>query len=201
MINVPALPRIKKGVRVDREDERNIIQMIKAGEFRLFERLIAEYQNALYVFVWRMVRNEDDAKDLCQDTFFKAYKSIKSFREDSKFSSWLFQIGYRKALDLIAKRKRRHAQLSKMEARSEMSGNEKKFELKEVDSLIEQIIDGLHQNYRTAIHLFYREELTYSEIASVMRIPINTVKSHIFRGKEIIREKLARMNKLTKQPT
>jgi len=186
---------------VDKEDERNLIQMIKAGNYRQFERLIAEYQNPLFLFIWRMVRDEDDAKDLCQDTFFKAYKSMKSFREDSKFSSWLFQIGYRKALDFIAKRKRQHTLLNKMVTQSEMSSSEKDFEVKEVDSLIGKIIDSLHQNSRIALHLFYKEEMTYGEIATVMKVPINTVKSHIFRGKEIIREKLVRVNRLTKQPT
>jgi RNA polymerase sigma-70 factor (ECF subfamily) len=187
--------------KVDKEEEKSLIQMIKAGNYRQFERLIAEYQNPLFLFIWRMVRDEDDAKDLCQDTFFKAYKSLKSFREDSKFSSWLFQIGYRKALDLIAKRKRLHILLNKMETRSEMSSSEKDFEVKEANAFIGQIVDGLHQNSRIALHLFYKEEMTYGEIAVVMKVPINTVKSHIHRGKEIIREKLIRMNRLRKQPT
>ena len=186
---------------MDREDEQRLIRIIKAGDYRQFERLIIEYQNALYFFIWRMVRDEDDAKDICQETFFKAYKKIKSYKEESKFSSWLFQIGYRKALDFIARKKRQHAVLSKMETKPEMSGSEKEFEVKEVDSLIGQIIDGLHHKYRTALHLFYKEEMTYREIASVMRIPMNTVKSHIFRGKEIIRDKLSQLNTLNKQPT
>ena len=201
MENIPSLLRDEQGVNVDREDERKLIRMIKAGDYRQFERLIIEYQKALYYFIWRMVRDEDDAKDICQETFFKAYKKIKSYKEESKFSSWLFQIGYRKALDHLAKKKRKYVVLSKMETKSEMSGSEKEFEVKEADSLIGQIIDGLHHKYRTALHLFYREEMTYREIAAVMKIPMNTVKSHIFRGKEIIRDKLSRLNALDKQPT
>lgn len=185
---------------MDKEDEKSLIQMIKAGNYRQFERLIAEYQNPLFLFIWRMVRDEDDARDLCQDTFFNAYKHLKSFREDSKFSSWLFQIGHRKALDLIAKRKRQHALLNKMETRSEMSSSEKDFEVKEADTFIGQIIDGLNQNSRIALHLFYKEEMSYGEIATVMKVPINTVKSHIRRGKGIIREKLIRMDRLRKEP-
>ncbi len=183
-----------------REDEKKLIQKIKAGNFRQFEQFIVEYQNALFVFILRMVRDEDDAKDICQDTFFKAYKKIKSFKEESKFSSWLFKIGYRKALDFMAKRKRLHSVLRKTETKSELSGSEKEFEIKDADSRIGKIIDDLHPNYRTSLHLFYKEEMTYSEIASVMKIPINTVKSHIFRGKEIIRDKLSRLEQWNKQP-
>ena len=195
----PLLDRTEK--KVKREDERELIQAIKAGNYRQFERLIVAYQKPLYIFIWRMVQDEDDAKDMCQDTFFKAYKKIKSFKEKSKFSSWLFQIGYRKALDFLAEKKRQRAALDKMETKSQMTGNEREFEIKQADSAIGKIIDGLQQNHRTALHLFYKEEMTYNEIASVMKIPINTVKSHIHRGKEIIRDKLSRINQWDKQPT
>ena len=195
----PLLDRTE--IKVNKEDERKLIQMIKAGNFRQFERLIEAYQRPLYVFIWKMVQDEDDAKDICQATFFKAYKKIKSFKEKSKFSSWLFQIGYRKASDFIAKKKRQRSALIKMETQSQMAESEKAFEIKQADSAIGKIIDGLHQNHQTALHLFYKEEMTYKEIASVMKVPINTVKSHIHRGKEIIREKLSRMDRLNKQPT
>jgi len=185
---------------VNREDERVLIQTIKAGNYRQFERLIEAYQRPLYLFIWRMVRDEDDAKDICQDTFFKAYKKIKSFKEKSRFSSWLFQIGYRKALDFIARKKRQRTGLDKVKAKSQVSDNEREFEVKQADSAIGKIIDSLQENHRTALHLYYKEEMTYKEIASVMKVPINTVKSHIHRGKEIVREKLSRMGGWNKQP-
>jgi RNA polymerase sigma-70 factor (ECF subfamily) len=186
---------------VNREEETHLIRTIKAGNFRQFERLIAVYQKPLYVFVWRMVQDEDDAKDICQDTFFKAYKKIRSFKEKSKFSSWLFQIGYRKALDFLARKKRQRAVLNRVEAKSDIAGNEKEFEVKQADRTIGKIIDGLQPNHRTALHLFFKEEMTYNEIASVMKVPINTVKSYIHRGKEIVRDKISRMNLWDKQPT
>ena len=115
---------------MNRKEETEIIQATKAGNFRHFERLIVAYQRPLYVFIWRMVQDEDDAKDICQDTFFKAYKKIRSFKEKSKFSSWLFQIGYRKALDFLSKKKRQRTVLEKMEAKSQTAGNEKEFEIR-----------------------------------------------------------------------
>lgn len=186
---------------MNKEDERELIQMIKAGNFRQYERLIVAYQKPLYVFIWRMVQDEDDAKDICQETFFKAYKKIRSFKEKSKFSSWLFQIGYRNALDFIARKKQQRIVFDKMETQSQMASKEEEFEIRQVDSAIGKMIDGLQQNHRIALHLFYKEEMTYNEIASVMKIPINTVKSHIYRGKEIIRDKLSRMDRWNKQPT
>ena len=186
---------------MNKEEERELIRLIKAGNFQQYERLIAAYQRPLYVFIWRMVRDEDDAKDLCQDTFFKAYKKIRSFKEKSKFSSWLFRIGYRKALDFMAKKKRQRTTFARMESRPRLEGNEKEYEVWQEGSAIEKIIDGLQENHKTALYLFYKEEMTYDEIASVMKVPINTVKSHIYRGKERIRDKLSRRNKFTPQPT
>ena len=186
---------------MNKEEERKLIRMIKAGDYQQYERLIMAYQKPLYVFIWRMVRDSDDARDICQDTFFKAYKKIRSFKEKSKFSSWLFQIGYRKALDFLARKKRQRAVLHKMETQSLMASHEDEFTVRQAGSVIGQIIDGLHRNQRTALHLFYKEEMTYGEIAAVMKVPINTVKSHIHRGKEIIRDKVSRENGLNKQPT
>jgi RNA polymerase sigma-70 factor (ECF subfamily) len=185
---------------VNREDEKNVIRAVMDGNYRQFERLIETYQRPLYAFIWRMVRDEDDAKDLCQDTFFKAYKKLKTFKAQSKFSSWLFQIGYRKALDFLAKKKRQQRALERAGAKSQEAGNEREFEVRQADRAIGKIIDNLQEKHRTALHLFYKEEMTYKEIASVMKIPINTVKSHIRRGKEIVREKLSRTGRWNKQP-
>jgi RNA polymerase sigma-70 factor (ECF subfamily) len=80
-----------------KEVDPGLIKRIKQGEYELFDSVIQDYQNPLFAFLYRMVRDADDARDLCQDTFFKAYKYIRSFKEEAKFSTWLFRIGYRLA--------------------------------------------------------------------------------------------------------
>lgn len=157
----------------------------------LFDVVIQEYQNPLFAFLYRMVRDADDARDLCQDTFFKAYKYIRSFKEEAKFSTWLFRIGYNLALNMIKRRKKHVESLDYIDMGKDVEDSVKKLERKEVGFIVGRIMDEIHTNYRVALHLFYKEEKTYNEIAVIMKIPENTVKSHIFRGKEAVRKILA----------
>ena len=186
---------------MDRDRERELVRRIRSGDYELFERLIKEYQNPLYVFLLRIMRNEDDARDICQDTFFRAYKYLKSFREDAKFSSWLFQIGYHISIDKLRKKKRHAAALSRMDLKVKTPGKERDLEIKEEGIRITQLMEDLPHNHRAVLHLFYKEEKSYKEIASIMKIPINTVKSHIFRAKEILRKRLEGESEWGDQPT
>lgn len=175
-----------------REVDPRLIKRIKHGEYELFDKVIQEYQNPLFAFLYRMVRDADDARDLCQDTFFKAYKYIRSFKEEARFSTWLFRIGYRLALNLIKRRKKHVESLAQVDQVKDMEDSVQRLERKEIGSIVGRIMDEIHTNYRVALHLFYKEEKTYNEIATIMKIPENTVKSHIFRGKEAIRKILAK---------
>ncbi|MGD8539940.1 MAG: sigma-70 family RNA polymerase sigma factor [Candidatus Aminicenantes bacterium] len=174
-----------------REVDSSLIRQIKRGKYELFDVVIQEYQNPLFAFLYRMVRDADDARDLCQDTFFKAYKYIRSFKEEAKFSTWLFRIGYRLALNMIKRRKKHAESLENIDMGKDVEDSVKRLERKEAGLIVGRIMDEIHTNYRVALHLFYKEEKTYNEIATIMKIPENTVKSHIFRGKETIRKILA----------
>jgi RNA polymerase sigma factor (sigma-70 family) len=174
-----------------REIDPGLIKRIKQGEYELFDSVIQEYQNPLFAFLYRILRDADDARDLCQDTFFKAYKYIRSFKEEAKFSTWLFRIGYRLALNLIKRRKKYTDSLAQVDLVKNVDDSIQKLERKEIALIVGRIMDEIHTNYRVALHLFYKEEKTYKEIATIMKMPENTVKSHIFRGKEAIRKILA----------
>jgi RNA polymerase sigma-70 factor (ECF subfamily) len=175
---------------VERKAEDRLILRIQNGNCRLFERIVEEYQNALFSFLYKMVKNHDDARDLCQETFFKAYKYIRSYDGRAKFSTWLFKIGYNLTINFIKRKKKRIELLKQVDPSIEPEKKVRELEAKEIGKVIEQIMQEIQHNYRAALHLFYREEKSYSEIASIMKVPINTVKSHILRGKAAIRDKL-----------
>jgi RNA polymerase sigma-70 factor (ECF subfamily) len=179
-----------------KEIEKDIILKIQKGNYHLFTQIIEEYQNPLFFFLFRIVKNADDARDLCQDTFLKAYRSIRSFKGRSKFSTWLFQIGYRKALNFL-KRKKKYSEI--IQASLYTPGKEtvgRDLEVREIGNIIENIMTTIHNDYRTALHLFYREDKSYQEIAAIMKVPLNSVKSHIFRGKKEIRNRLLKDHEL-----
>ncbi len=173
------------------EKEKYIITEVKNGNYERFGELIHIYQSPLYIFINRIIRNNDDAKDLTQETFFKAYRSIKSFKFKSKFSTWLFQIGYNESINFIRKHARHIAIEKSIAIKFIDDYHIAAVEKNELNEEIEKSLHELKQEQRIALHLLYREEKSYKEIADIMEIPINTVKSHIRRGKDILKQRLS----------
>jgi RNA polymerase sigma-70 factor, ECF subfamily len=173
------------------ERERHIITEVKNGNYELFGELIHIYQSPLFIFINRIIRNNDDSKDITQETLFKAYRSIKSFKFNSKFSTWLFQIGYNESINHI----RKHARHTEIEKSIAMKINDDyhitEVEKNELNEQIDKSLSELKHEQRTALHLLYKEDKSYKEIADIMKIPINTVKSHIRRGKDILKRRLS----------
>ena len=177
---------------MDRDTEKVLLQQIKEGNFFIYETFITEYQNRVYGFIFGLVKNEEDARDLCQETFFKAYKSLRSFKGQSKFSTWLFQIAYFQSLNFLKRKKKQKDVLQKMDKILHADKHSQEMERDEINKKIESVLNKIPLNSRTALHLFYKEERNYREIASIMKIPLNSVKSLIFRGKEDIRKRLSK---------
>jgi RNA polymerase sigma-70 factor (ECF subfamily) len=174
---------------IDRE--KKIIQEIQQGNYQLFAELIHSYQSPLYNFIFRIVHNRDDALDITQDTFFKAYCSIKSFRFKSKFSTWLFQIGYHESINVIKKHARRREIEKKIQLGIASDEYTEHVEKDELNEKIEKFLNKLKEKQRIALHLLYNEEKSYKEIARIMGLPMNTVKTHIRRGKEALKQMLS----------
>jgi RNA polymerase sigma-70 factor, ECF subfamily len=173
------------------EREKYIITEVQNGNFELFGELIHIYQSPLFIFINRIIHNNDDAMDITQETLFKAYRSIKSFKYKSKFSTWLFQIGYNESINLIRKHAR-HCEIEKSIAvKINNDYHTAEIENTELSEEIEKSLHELKQEQRLALHLLYKEEKSYKEIADIMEIPVNTVKSHIRRGKDLLKQRLS----------
>ena len=176
---------------MNKDIERALIQQIREGNFLAYEKFIIEYQNRVYAFIFSLVKNRDDASDLCQETFFKAYKSIRSFKGESKFSTWLFQIGYFQSLNYLKRKKKRVEIFKKIGPSIHTDRHGHDLEVKEMSRKIDLFMDEIPLKCKTALHLFFKEEKSYGEISTIMKIPLNSVKSHIFRGKKELRKKLS----------
>ena len=170
------------------EHEKEIIERIKDGEYGLYRELVLMYQDRLFSFVLKLVMDEDDARDICQESFLKSYKHLSSFRFKSKFSTWLFQIAYNSAMTFLKKNSSTNDLLLKNEIISDGEDHTENIEKNELSDIINIVLNRIKDDYRIAIHLFYSENYNYREIAKIMKIPINTVSSHLRRGKEIIKQ-------------
>jgi len=147
-----------------------------------------------------MVHNQQEAEDLTQETFIKAYNSIASFNEEYAFSTWLFKIATNNCIDFFRKRKLRTYSMDQTvrykddEIQVEYADDEPNIERNlisgEKSRIIQLAIKQLPEKYRTAILLRHQEEKSYEEIADIMGLPLGTVKARIFRAREMLYKSL-----------
>ena len=174
-------------------DEESLIKRIAAGEKEFFGELMLRHQDFIFNVVKTYVRFEEEARDITQDVFLKAYENIEKFRGDSKFSSWLYRIAYNLSINWSERVKGRETQLDDGFAETipeEASAADEEFDRQLVLSRIKEIIEEIPVKYKVVIKLYYFEEKSYQEIADSLGIPINTVKIQLLRAKELVRKKI-----------
>jgi len=175
------------------ENEEGLIKKIAAGEKEFFGELVLKHQDFIFNAVSKYVRFEEEARDITQEVFVKAYENIEKFRGDSKFSSWLYRIAYNLSMNWSERVKGRETQLDDSFAETIAAPPDladEIFERELILARITEIIEEIPLKYKVVIKLYYFEEKSYQEIADALNIPINTVKIQLLRAKEHIRKRL-----------
>src|SRR5271169_2240914 len=179
-----------------RAEDSTIIADALAGHDRAYQRLMDKYHDAIFNFIYRMVRDREQVEDLTQEAFIKAFASLKSFNEEYAFSTWLYKIATNNSIDHIRKKK---LQMFSIDKPIESKDSDFTFELpddsyeadRELISdqrsvMLNEAIEQLPEKYRLVIRLRHVEERSYEEIAKMLKLPIGTVKAHIFRARELL---------------
>lgn len=165
-----------------------LIEKTLQGDSKAYGQLVQKYQAFVYTIVLRIVKVKEEAEEVAQDTFIKAYESLSSYRGDSKFSSWLYSIAYRKALDAIRKsKKNRNLELIEEITENETSTIENALsyiEEKERKEVIQKCIMELSEIESAIITFFYFEELSIKEIAKITNLSEDNVKVKLFRSRK-----------------
>lgn len=175
------------------ENEESLIKRIAGGEKEFFGELVLKHQDFIFNVVRNFVRFEEEARDITQDVFLKAYENIEKFRGDAKFSSWLYRIAYNLSMNWSERKKGRETQLDDSFAETVAetgSTADEIFDRELVLSRIMEVIEEIPLKYKVVIKLYYLEEKSYQEIAETLDIPINTVKIQLLRAKDMIRKKV-----------
>ena len=189
------------GVSTEREGDQLLVERVQAGDRRAFDVLVSKYQRRLMRLVSRLVHDPAEAEDVVQDTFIKAYRALRHFRGDAAFYTWLYRIGINTAKNYLLTQGRRTPTSSDTDAGQAESfddGNrlrdnntpESVLASKQIAATVNAAMDVLPIELRTAIVLREIEGLSYEEISEIMACPIGTVRSRIFRAREVIAEKL-----------
>lgn len=180
------------------QNDQFYIDKIIAGDLNAFSILVDRYKDLVYTLTLRMLKNREEAEEVAQDAFIKAYKSLNRFKGDSKFSTWIYKISYNTSLDRIKKNKK---YLNDFEI-NEFTEHQLKtidnalinLEQEEYNKTIQDCINLLPSEDSFLLTLYYFEELTLYEISKIVGLTSNNIKVKIFRSRKklasILRKKL-----------
>jgi RNA polymerase sigma-70 factor (ECF subfamily) len=178
------------------DDDRILVDKIMSGENRAFEAFIFKYKKLVGHIVFRLIKDKEDREDICQDIFVKVYRNLGSFQFSSKLSTWVATIAYNTCVNFLEKKREPlSADFMTDEKINETADDsheppDRLIESKEISAFVRKEIDKLPPVYKAAITLYHLNEMSYEEIAGAMRLPEGTVKSHLFRARKILKDKL-----------
>jgi RNA polymerase sigma-70 factor (ECF subfamily) len=191
----------------DSDSDAVLVQRAVAGDQRAFELLVIKYQRRLQRLIGRLVRDTDLVEDIAQETFIRAYRALPQFRGESQFYTWLYRIAVNTAKKFLQERKRSPTMSDRAFVANE--DNDETFRVvvepindetpesvlaaKEIAAAVNSGLAALPLDLRQALTLREIEGLSYEEIAAVMDCPMGTVRSRIFRARELISAKLKPM--------
>ncbi|MDR3019976.1 MAG: sigma-70 family RNA polymerase sigma factor [Treponema sp.] len=177
-------------------NDQLIVSQIVAGQKDLFRLLVRQYEKAVFAMGLSFFRNREDASDFTQDVFLKAFRNLSGFEGRSRFSTWLYKIAYNTAINEVNRRKEYHS-LAEDEMDKLASSIDTPERIALRNAARETVLSAkkeLPERFRICIDLFFFYDRSYQEIEAITGIPVNTVKSHVFRAKILLKEKLEFLN-------
>lgn len=173
-------------------DDEECAARAQRGEGKAFSELVRRYQDRVYRFLLRLTRSQDDARDLTQDTFMRAYQGIDRWRPEALFRTWLFRIARNAAFDLLRRDKR--VEFVELEEDADIAdtaaGPDAVMETAQRYRLLETVLERMPAEHREILLLREIEEMSYEEIAQVLELNIGTVKSRIARARAALVDRM-----------
>jgi len=199
--HLPDAPGLLSPAKIEsRKEDTRLIASALRGEQSAFKLLMKKYHDQISNLIFRIIHQQNHVEDLTQEVFIKAFGSLRSFNNEFAFSTWLYKIATNSSIDFIRKRKLNTFSIDKPVP---MEESDYTFELPDTSNepdrdiiqrqrakLLEQAINRLPEKYKRVIILRHTEERDYSEIAKILKLPIGTVKAHIFRARELLNKYL-----------
>jgi RNA polymerase sigma-70 factor (ECF subfamily) len=178
------------------EPSSELISQAQAGDPNALTQLVIGQQHYVYSIAMSVLKDPEDAADLTQEAFIRLFRALPQYNGESRFTTWLYRLVVNLGRDELRRRGRQvpiappavdeeqHDQLASVADDDRWSDPESVLDTQEMRSQVRQALDQLEEHYRLVLTLYYFEDLKYNDIAEIMDIPLNTVKSHIRRGKE-----------------
>ncbi|MCC6415144.1 MAG: sigma-70 family RNA polymerase sigma factor [Opitutaceae bacterium] len=184
------------------DSDGEIVRRVQSGDVAAFDELVLRYRGRVLGLIYNMTSNREDASDLTQDTFIKAFQSINRFQGQSSFFTWLYRIAVNSTLTHLRKNRLRtffslekvdendHQSTEVIEALTDNSGAERDTYVKELQERLNEAMQKLSINHRTVVTLFEIDGLGHQEIAEIMNCSVGTVRSRLHYAKQLLQAEL-----------
>lgn len=192
-------------------EEKSWIKRAANGDAAAFEQLVLKYQTQVYNLCFRVMGNGEDAADMTQETFLKAWRSLESFQGEAAFSTWLYRLASNTCLDQLRSMKRRpvlpltvtdtDGEEQTVEVADSAPSPEDSLIRKEKRELLQEAMSSLDAQQRQILTLRVVNDLSYTEIAQVLSLKEGTVKSRLARARDTLRKKLEKIGNKSDPPT
>jgi RNA polymerase sigma-70 factor (ECF subfamily) len=169
--------------------DRDLILRARRGESDAYGKLVARYQTSVFNVCYRILHERGEAEDMSQESFMRAYERLNIFDDAREFGPWIRRVAANVCLNHLSSQKPTN-ELEEERDTDQSQRPEAVVEVRERSEKIRQALASLPANYRVVIELRHYQEMSYDEIAAELKIPLSDVKSHLFRARKILAEKL-----------
>jgi len=188
-------------------DDQQLVTASKHGDQDAFARLVQRYQRRIFNLVYRMLQQYEEASEITQETFLAAWQGLPSFRGDARFATWLYRIAYNCALKQLETRKRDRALQAALQAEQALEGEDTykradaQIDEHERQAFVHEHLSRLPAKYRAVLILRHLQDMTYEEMAEILTMPVGTIKTHLFRARNLLKQRLQGLDSETSQGT
>jgi RNA polymerase sigma-70 factor, ECF subfamily len=174
------------------QDDVALVVASQTGDQDAFALLVQRHQRRVFNLVFRMLQQYEEANEITQEAFLAAWQGLPSFRGNARFSTWLYRIAYNCALKQLELRKRDKALQAAMQAehRNDEERVNDEIEARDRQAVVREQLSLLPAKYRIVLVLRHLQEMTYEEMAEILTMPIGTIKTHLFRARNLLKERL-----------
>ena len=185
-------------IKLPHESDHTDTALVKAvcnGDSKAFAQLVSKYDRKIRALGMGFFKNQTDCDDFVQEVFIKVFANIKNFRGESRFSTWVMSIGYNTAINSV-KRRKEYISLPENADIADPAAGPEETQLKAITAgVIKDSLKELPERFAMCLDMYFYYDMSYNEISEVTGLPVNTIKSHIFRAKKMLKERLE--NQLT----
>jgi RNA polymerase sigma-70 factor (ECF subfamily) len=186
-----ALPGI-----VSEQDDTQLVKASRHGNQDAFALLVQRHQRRVFNMVMRMLQDYEDASEVTQEAFLAAWQGLPSFRGEARFATWLYRITYHCCLRQLERRKREGNLQAVIEVEQILESMHKEQQAEDIlerrdrQAMVREQMEQLPSQYRMVLILRHLQEMTYEEIADILSMPVGTIKTHLFRARNLLKKRL-----------